>query len=123
MKYMKDIEIYDLWRRLSVRAKCGLLHHNCNTVQEAAKLSESFIKTRMCNVGKVSAEEIISFRKDMAKECYLTVEDQSADEIVISDSVGSAITIYNFEQAKQLCDDLMKLADQKWGGTKDGEEI
>jgi hypothetical protein len=121
MKYMSDIKIIDYVGELSVRSAHGLLGEGCVTMQDAAKLSESFIKTRIPNIGRLSAEEIISFRKNMASMCYLTVEDRNANEIVVLDNTGGEIIISDFEQVTQLCADLMKIRDQKWGRTEGGE--
>ena len=121
MKYMSEIRIIDYIGELSVRSKNALLGYGCVTMQDTAKLSEGFIKNRMENIGKLSAEEIISFRKLMARSCYLTVEDRNKHEIVILDNTGGEIIISDFEQVEQLCVDLMKIRDQKWGRTEGGE--
>ena len=122
MKYMKEIEVYDYIGELSVRSANGLLSENCVTMQDVAKLSESFIKTRIPNIGRLSAEEIISFRKTMASMCYLTVEDRNRHEISVFDNMGGEIIVSDYEQIAQLCVDLITLRDTKWGGVNDDVE-
>jgi hypothetical protein len=122
MEYMSDIKIIDYTGELSMRSTNALLDIGCVTMRDVAKLSESFIKTRIPNIGKLSSKEILYFREIMASLCYLTVENHNAHEIAVYDNMGGKIVISDYEQVAQLCVDLMKIRDQKWVVPSDGDD-
>ena len=122
MEYMRDVDLFDLRSELSVRAFNNLVNEGCLTLEDVAKLPENYIRHRMVNIGKVSAEEIISFQKIMASLCYLRVESRNDHEISVFDNIGSEIIISDYEQVAQLCVDLITLRDQKWYVDDDDSE-
>ena len=122
MEHMRKIDLDDLRGELSVRAFNSLLHEGCVTLEDVAKLPESFIRNRMVNVAKITANEIIKFKKLMSSLCYLRVEDRNAHEITVFDNMGGEIVISDFEQIAQLCFELITLRDLKWGSQNDDVE-
>lgn len=114
MEYMHNIEIGDLYGELSVRAINGLFREGCLTLEDIATLPEKLIRKGIPEIGKVTAEEIINFRKVMSALCYLRVENRNDHEIAVFDNMGGEIVVSDYEQVSQLCVDLLTLRDQKW---------
>jgi hypothetical protein len=114
MEYMHNIKIGDLYGELSVRAINGLFREGCCTLEDIAALPEKLIRKGIPEIGKVTAEEIISFRKVMSSLCYLRVESRNDHEIAVFDNMGGEIIVSDYEQVGQLCVDLITLRDQKW---------
>ena len=122
MEHMRDVDFFDVRGELSVRAFNSLRHEGCLTLEDVAKLDDKFIKHRMINIGKVTANEIIEYKKLMSSLCYLRVEDRSPQEISVFDNMGGEIIVSDYEQIAQLCVDLLTLRDTKWGSVNDDVE-
>jgi len=122
MEHMRDVDFFDVRGELSVRAFNSLLHEGCLTLEDVAKLDDKFIRHRMINIGKITANEIIEYKKLMSSLCYLRVEDRNPQEISVFDNMGGEIIVSDYEQVAQLCVDLLTLRDTKWGGVNDDVE-
>lgn len=122
MEHMRDIKLIDCCGELSVRALNGLLNEGCLTLEDVARLPENLIKRGIPNIGRLTAEEIIDFKKLMSSLCYLRVEDRKREGIAVSDNMGGEIMISDYEQVAQLCYELLTLRDLRWGGVNDDAE-